>query len=173
MHAFGGFADILDYPAGNISLQLDKLVKDSCAGDERVCGLLRKFKTDCERLGIGLLEEIYTGAFDLEAKSSLYAGYQLFGDSWRRSEFLSRLQLLYREKGFSAGIELPDHICAILRFISGQAESPESQDLIDCCLAPALTKILCRMDRVANPYSAALEALLLWIRQNMGKAKTE
>ncbi len=173
MHAFSEFADILDYPAGNIPHRLDKLVKVSCAEDERVCGLLRKFKTECERLGIGLLEEIYTGAFDLDAKSSLHAGYQLFGDSWRRSEFLSRLQLLYRERGFSAGIELPDHICAILRFISGQAESPESQDLIDCFLAPALTKILSRVDRAANPYSAALEALLLWIRPNTGEAKAE
>lgn len=172
MHAFSRFADILDYPKADLCRQLDELVDGCCAGDEQVCSLLKKFKGDCERSGIEWLEEIYTGAFDFEPKSSLYAGHQIFGDNWRRSEFLSRLRQSYREKGFSAGIELPDHICAMLRFISSRAESPEARDLIECCIAPALEKILSRMDRAANPYSAVLEAALLWIQHSCG-GKTE
>jgi len=172
MHALGFFADILDYPTARLNDRLRDCILALETGNGLLpaadalppCERLRQFQNTCGRVELSRLEEIYTATFDMRADSSLYVGYQLFGDDWRRSSYLARLQQLYRAHGFSAGAELPDHMCIMLHFIAGQDSSVETQELITDCLVPALSKILDKLDRAANPYAPALEALLLCLR---------
>ncbi len=172
MKALSRFADLLDYPTAGLPGRLSECAQGVCSEHVQVSQLLNRFRADYERLGLERLQEIYTGIFDLKPDSSLYTGYHLFGDNWDRSTFLARLQQSYREQNFSAGAELPDHACTMLRFISVRGSTAEARDLMDYCLAPALAKILSRMDP-ANPYAAVIEGLLLWIRANYTKDKRE
>ncbi len=164
MPPFSRVADILDYPAAEVTGKVDELVQAAPDQSQRICELLHKFRDDCVRLRVKQLTEIYTDTYDFGSTCSLYAGHQLFGDNWRRSALMAGLQRRFRDEAFSIGLEMPDHLCTILRFVSMQGDTEETRDLLDSCLAPALTKILGGMDRAANPYAAALEALLCWIQ---------
>jgi nitrate reductase molybdenum cofactor assembly chaperone NarJ/NarW len=126
---------------------------------------LTDFKAQCERLGWDRLEELYAGTFDLQADCSLYAGYQLFGDDWRRSLLLAELKGRYQAGAFSCGSELPDHFAVLLRFLSAQTDPEEDLALREDCLIPAAGKVAARLEPAGNPYRAVLDALLLWLAE--------
>ncbi len=174
MHIFELLADTLDYPTPLLSGKLKELAL--CLGDgshnglqaaERLADareLVERFLRSCDDMGLPRLEEIYTATFDLSADCSLYAGYHLFGDDWRRSSFLVHLKHLYRLASYSSGAELPDHISTILRFLAQQVSSDDAGEIIDDCLIPTTNQILNRIQYSGNPYQPILEALLICLR---------
>ncbi len=161
MRIYNLFADILDYPNPRLMDSVDQCIPLAASLNRGADELLRKFKAGCERAGGNSLEEIYTGTFDMKAGSSPYVGYHLFGDDWRRSAFLAKLQERFRAGGFSARQELPDHISVMLRFLASQDTTPETAELVDVCVVPALRKMTGSILCTANPYAPALQALLL------------
>ena len=101
------------------------------------------------------LEEIYIGAFDVASETCPYIGYQVFGDNFKRGEFLVGLKIMFRENGFTDEFDLPDHIAMLLKFIAGVAETtPEVSDLVSYAIHPALEKIIASMGNnpAENPY---------------------
>ncbi len=163
MLTYGLFADLLDYPNESLLERVNECIPQVEPLQQDSARLLDRFRTDCRRVGIRGLEELYTSTFDMKASNSLYAGYQLFGDEWRRSAFLAGLQETYRRNGFCAGKELPDHLSVMLRFLGAQVGAAEARDLVHECMIPALIKIIASMDRDVNPYGAVLEALRMWL----------
>ena len=156
------FAGLLEYPTAALGVQAHEcrdLLSDSgspaSAALERFCGWVEKAPP-------AQWEEVYTRTFDLQAVCSPYVGYQLFGDSYKRGHFMARLNQGYRERGFSAGSELPDHVAVILRFLDLGAEDEFSQVLLREGLVPALGKMAQAFgDPSDNPYREVIGALLL------------
>ncbi len=159
------FAKILDYP----DLRPDCAVEECLAAlgpeNNHVAALLRHFQASQSFMGIGQLQELYTGTFDMVPDCSLNLGYQLFGDDWRRSTFLADLAGRYRAYGVPAGKELPDHLCLILRYLAKRGDENERAQLSGECLVPALVRLLKEIRKRDNPYEAALEALLMWLER--------
>ncbi len=168
------FAEILDYPSAQTNRRLGELLSAlETAGPKgtlppeslvRMKGLMEDFQDSCKNLDLTRLEEIYTDTFDLRVDCSLYAGYHLFGDDWRRSHCLVRLQERYRSRNFSAGTELPDHIGTMLRFLSCPGVLDDSGEIIEECLIPAVSQILDRINGLTNPYQSVIEALLICLK---------
>ncbi len=169
MTTFELFAEILDYPTGGPDRAVEECVARLGPQDDLVAALLRNFQAGLATLGLGQLQELYTGTFDMVPDCSLNLGYQLFGDDWRRSAFLADLAGRCRQCGASAGAELPDHLCFVLRFLARQEDGRERELLINECLIPALTRLLSEVHKSDNPYSSALDALLLWLKGLAGK----
>ncbi len=166
------FAVALDYPSARISSLPNKLAAsldeqdraglppDSIASAK---DLVERFRCACESAGPQRLEEIYTATFDMTPDCSLYVGYHLFGDDWRRSSYLVQLQQLYRAGNFQVGNDLPDHLPTILRFIGLPGALDEAEEIIGECLIPAVSKILSRIKSASNPYQWIFEALLIYL----------
>ncbi len=161
MEIYNLFAGIFDYPDPRMMGYVNACIPLAASLHSDAAVLLKSFKTGCEQAGRDAMEEIYTGTFDMKADSSPYVGYHLFGDDWRRSAFLAQLQERYHASGFSAGKELPDHLSVMLRYLTAAGDTPETEELADTCLVPALRKMAGSIDHNANPYGFALEALLL------------
>ncbi len=173
MGVFELFADALDYPTAQINNRLSKLaalleepdraglpVPDNIV---RAKGLIEQFRCSCESAGLRRLEEAYTATFDLTADCSLYVGYHIFGDDWRRSSYLVQLHQLYRTKNFALGNDLPDHLPTILRFLALPVALDEAAEIIGECLIPAVSQILRRIKSASNPYPRIFEALLIYL----------
>ncbi len=111
------------------------------------------------------LEEVYTATFDLQPFCYPYVGYQLCGENQKRALFLMQLQRLYREQGFAASAELPDHLSEILRFIGGTANRLCRQEIISDGVIPALEKILTGLDTADQAYRPVLEALFIFLNE--------
>ncbi len=168
MTVWESFAKILDYPEN----RADSVVAGCIAGlgieNAAAASLLRNFRDLQNTMTPGQLQELYTGTFDMVPECSLYLGYQLFGDDWRRSSFLADLAGRYQASGLSVGKELPDHLCLILRFLAKEGAEGEHAPLIQDCLVPALTRVLKAIDDKTNLYGLALEAFLAWLRTFSG-----
>ena len=166
------FAEILEYPGTRLFDYVRDCISSLEPGHIEATRLLGEFRAELEGTGVGRLEEIYTATFDLQAGCSLYAGYHLFGDDYRRSVLLVKLKESYRDHNFSTGRELPDHICVLLRFLALHERESESRELISHCVIPALSKMVDGAARVASPYRLVLEALLQWLRAAGGSRET-
>jgi nitrate reductase delta subunit len=187
-HLYRLFADLLEYPTPALARQ----APEAAAGTEmaQAAALLNGFCRFVEQASPARLEELYTGTFDLQAVCYPYVGYHLFGDSYKRGMFMAQLNAGYRQRAFSAGNELPDHVAVILRFLaSAHADPPlpregteaersgaaaPGDDFSQALLREGLIPTLDRMagafgDQSDNPYAGVIRALLLVLRDADGQ----
>jgi nitrate reductase delta subunit len=172
------FADLLDYPGPDLADQArtcaDLLAPDHppvlSGGPREAAGRLQGFLDFVESTPLGRLEEIYTATFDVNPACYIFAGYLLFGESFKRGKFLVRLQEKYRERGFSAGNELADHLPVLFRFLATlDPEEVLAQELVGDCLIPVLQKMNASFKNDAdkpNPYAQVLRAILARLEQD-------
>jgi nitrate reductase delta subunit len=112
------FADLLDYPRADVARTARACQALVEAEDADAAALLGEFATFAERTPLDTLEEMYTATFELNATCHPYIGYHMFGEDYKRSALLLELKDRFREFGFDPGIELPDHVSVLLRFIA-------------------------------------------------------
>jgi nitrate reductase delta subunit len=168
------FAEILDYPRQSL-VELTRECEERLAAYlKRQAGApestapdtppgaaaegLREFRRFVIETPREKLEEAYTETFDLSIEHCPYVGYHLFGDGYRRSAFLQELRARYRAHGFEAGIELPDHLCVMLRFLAAAA-GEERDDILHEAIQPVVEKMTATAGSAASGYNAALSAL--------------
>lgn len=149
------FAKLLEYPSQEL-IQFLKSSKEF--HDPPFPKTLIKFIEEVRQTTLNKLEEIYTITFDLQAICYPYAGYQLFGEDYRRGEFMTKLKEEYRASGFvPPEHELPDHIGVIFQYLS---HNPDNQVLKVECLIPVFEKFLDSFrERTDNPYYFLLKAI--------------
>lgn len=153
------FAELFSYPSAELTQRVA-----ACAAllrqDQPAAGAsLERFGTFMQNQSASRIEEIFTATFDLQPVCHPYVGYQLCGENQQRGMFLMQLNQLYRRHGFVAGVELPDHLSTLLRFIGTLAPQDCSRELIEDGLLPALAKILQGLDAADHPYTDLLLSL--------------
>ncbi len=147
-HLVGLLADLLDYPQPSLSVtarECRELVADASPS---AASLLDAFAADVEATTTARMEELYSGAFDLDTLSEFeatcypYVGHHLLGETYRRSRFMVGLLERYRAHGFEvAGGELPDHVLVMLRFLVCCDDDELAEELVGEALLPALARM--------------------------------
>ena len=156
-------SDLLDYPSPDLMQSALECARLLASESPDAAGQIEKFMALAEETPPGRLEEIYTATFDVNPTCTIYTGYQLFGESYKRGEFMVRLRQKYRQWDFSEGNELPDHLAVLLRFL-GRLDPHETlaRELIEDCLMPALEKMNGSFPEPSggniNPYACVLRA---------------
>ena len=158
------FGELLDYPGPDtmaMAYTCGRLLVSPPAVTE-----LANFIIEGGCLSLERMEEIYTGTFEINPASFIYAGYVLFGESTKRGALMVKLQEEYRRRDFSYVGELPDHLGLMLRFLATVDDDPGMvDDLLAECIAPAMHQMREAIDP-ANPYAALLSAILHVIDPN-------
>jgi nitrate reductase delta subunit len=116
------------------------------------------FLAALEGLSQGEWEELYTRTLDLNPAFAPYLGFQMWGDSYARGEFMAQLSHAMQENQIERGGELPDHLGPVLRYLAAVADPlPQLLEV----LQPALTKMTARLERedASNPYRHLLQAV--------------
>lgn len=170
------FADVLDYPQPGLAekarlcaetvaqMEIPPLETESAQLPPEA--LLSAFAREVEPMSFGLLEEAYASTFDLGGAYP-YIGYQLLGETYKRSIFMLELKERYRAHGMDEADELTDHLVCILRYLSVLLQDEEEfREMVQFAILPALDKVLVasRMcdenDQSSLPlYLAVLQAL--------------
>lgn len=156
---YGHFATIVSYPGIETWRSLDALIEGLAAKFPESSAMMVKFREAAESLGQDALEEVYLETFEMRAECALYAGHQIFSEDWRRGAFMAALKEQYRVHGISIGLELPDHLSMLLRYLESLAPGDEMEELIGDCIIPAVRKVQAAIEG-RSPYSHVLEALL-------------
>jgi len=120
---------------------------------------LADFIDEVAQLELGEWEELHTRTLDLSPAFVPYVGHVVWGENYRRGEFMADLKGEMRRHDVDLAGELPDHIEPVLRYVA-QAPEPLS-DLVDV-LVGAVTEMastLASADK-KNPYRHLLAATL-------------
>ena len=70
------------------------------------------------RLSLGEWEELHTRTLDLNPPAAPYVGFQIWGESYQRGAFLSKMNRALAEAGVDPDGELPDHLIPVLRYLA-------------------------------------------------------
>jgi len=136
------FAELLDYPRTNLAGAAGECAALVAGRSSKATAFLHEFESFAEKTSLTRMEEIYTGLFELDATCHPYIGYHLFGESYKRSAFLLELKERYRPHGIKCGVELPDHLAVMLRYLAANEDRAETEEIIREALHPALRKML-------------------------------
>ena len=83
------------------------------------------------------LQEEYVSTFDLFPLCPPYVSHHLYGESYKKGEYMVRLREIYREYGFEVPDnlknELPDHISVIMGFL-GEIGKTARQEFLNLVL---------------------------------------
>jgi nitrate reductase delta subunit len=153
---------LLDYPDDQLSAHTTECEQLLVSELPDASHQMRKFLDFVNVTPQGRMEEIYTGTFDVSPTCFIFAGYMLFGETFKRGEFLVQLQERYHQHNFSVGRELADHVAVIFRFIATLDDGEVlRREIVEDCLLPVLEKMISNFkvdtDR-SNPYVHVLRA---------------
>ncbi len=170
------FAQLLDYPRevpletlAECRILIAEISEDAAAG-------LGGFEAFVGGVSVGHLQEQYTRSFDMDESNSLYVGYHLLGESYKRSALLLELKVRYRTQGVEVAGELADHLPVVLRFLGVCEDRELAHEIIVEAVRPMLEIMAGKREKasdtaeadrppsVPGPYDAVLAALLDVVR---------
>ena len=163
MAIYSLFAEILDYPERSIAKSLDDCAAELAVQAPDAHLEMVEFCTAVSEMNLSQLQEVYTNAFDLRPECTPNLGYHIFGDDGRRGLFLARLKERMEACHIQLGVELPDHIALILRYLD--LAEDDRPPVIEDCLLPAVSRMVEVLDHSGNPYEHVLRALLSLLRR--------
>jgi len=99
---------------------------------------LAGFQAFAENATLGYLQEEYTRAFDMDESHSLYVGYHLLGESYKRSALLLEFKQRYRAHGMEVSGELTDHLPVVLRFLAICEDQALTDEIVGEAMSPML-----------------------------------
>ena len=151
-------AHLIDYPSPELPAQVRECAAALKVQRSRAARHMAHFRLFVQQAPLCRLEELYAATFDLKPVCYPYIGYQLFGDTYKRGEFLAQLNARYRESGFVVQGELPDHLSLILRYLARTWDA----DLVTEGVIPSLERMIGQLE--ANPYRDLMRAILAVLR---------
>lgn len=135
-------ADVFSYPSLDFGERVEKVYQDLLEEEPEAAEEMRPFRDKVRGEGLGTLEQLYQGTFDIQAITTLDISYVLFGDDYKRGQMLSYLQRDQRSLGIDTGTELPDHLSNFLITLARLKDDVLRDDLVKKALLPALEQIL-------------------------------
>ncbi len=117
------------------------------------------FREAVAGLELGEWEELHTRTLDLSPAFVPYVGHVVWGENYRRGEFMADLKRHMEDHGVHLGGELPDHIEPVLRYL---AAVPQPLDDLVEVLTGAVDEMRSTLKQAdkRNPYRHLLDATL-------------
>jgi len=134
------FGDLLCYPTGNTLEMVGECINQS--GREEAIENLKQFESFVRENSLHRLEEIYTRTFHIQAICYLDLGYVLFGEDYKRGEFLVNMKREQELAGNDCGDELADNLSNVLTLLPKIKDVDFLNELVARVLLPALEKML-------------------------------
>lgn len=154
MGTLAALADALRYPAPD---RLETLQQGAAELVEAadVAGPFSAFLDAVSGLALAEWEEFHTRTLDLAPPVALYVGHAIWGESYKRGEFMVSLKRAEDAESVDPEGELPDHLLPVLLYLDVAAEPlPELLEVI----GPALQRM--RRDLAkAEPENSYLDLL--------------
>lgn len=149
-------AQALRYP---FSGHIDALTAQAASLDgEPGSKAFSKFLDQFQPLSLSEQEELHTRTLDLTPLAAPYVGYQIWGESYKRGEFMAELNREMKAHQIDLEGELPDHLRPILQYLkASSAPLPELIEVLDQAVK-AMHKSLKKTEK-NNPYLFLFDAI--------------
>lgn len=156
---FDSLALLLQYPKTgfheNLSALTTHLKENNSPGSADVL----KFTEQTCDLSLADCEELFTRTFDINPVCALEVGWQLYGESYERGNFIVSMRQGLKQFGLPESGELPDHLSHVLQSI-GRMKEDQASEFIGKLALPAVKKMNKGMEGNDNPYRFVLNGIL-------------
>lgn len=150
-------AEAFTYPQPGLLEELEAGLRQ--AGKNPARSGLEAFVRKVGALSLAEWEELATRTLDLSPAAAPYIGFQIWGESYQRGEFMSKLNSAMAKLDIDTAGELPDHIAPVLRYLDRVDEPiPELADNFEAAVG-RMAATLREKDKT-NPYLELMEATL-------------
>lgn len=153
-------AGLFDYPDQKTDDLLDSISKILQALYPSVMDTFRQFGETIRGMDLHGREEYFINTFEVEALISMDLGYILFGEDYKRGNFLAMMQQEQTEAGSDLGSELADHLPNVMRLLPVMSEQEVAEELAYSIMLPAIREILKKFENSDNFYQYAFETVL-------------
>ncbi len=156
------------YPTPTSHETLTRAVADL---DGQIGKHMHQFVGAVGQLDLGEWEELHTRTLDLSPLFIPYVGYVLWGENYRRGEFMADLKRDMQRVGIDLHGELPDHLDPVLRYLDA-TPSPLPDLMADLPKAIGIMRTTLKKAESVNPYRHLLAATADVVEQAV-KSHTE
>lgn len=158
------FSHLLSYPNEDYK----EWVELCAAGlDEPARAIFQSFAEVARGEPLARLEENFVATFEMTTKRPLEIGWHLYGEQYKRGEFLVRMRKMLRDHGVEENHELPDHLSHCLALLP-RMEGSDADAFVAGYLLPAIEKLL-KGFQAENPYQQVLLTLKHLLSQPAGR----
>jgi nitrate reductase molybdenum cofactor assembly chaperone len=121
---------------------------------------LEAFISHTESHTLEYRQEYFVSTFDVQPLCCLDIGYVLFGEDYRRGQFMANLKMEHRKAGNDCGKELPDHLPVILNLLPKLRDEKFAEEIVWSLLIPAVEEMIAGFRSDDNHYKGLLKILL-------------
>jgi nitrate reductase delta subunit len=157
-------AQLLQYPAADASLFAKSAIAVVTENYPAQAETFRRFAEIYAALDADAREEIYVSTFDVMPVCCLDIGFSVFGEDYKRGQFMAELTVRHRECGINTGTDLPDFLPHILRLLT-RMDYAEAQALVTDILSVGLEKMRSGF-APGNPFMGVIETVQKILRQD-------
>jgi len=149
-------ACIFSYPQAEYKDRAEQILI-GCQRKPRLTQYWRPFVEFVRENDLATIEETFTRTFDMRPSTCLEVGWHLYGEDYKRGQFLVKMRQTLARHRIPETVELPDHISHCLNLLAALPDD-EACTLLKQYIKPALLKILAGFEP-ENPYRFAVHFL--------------
>lgn len=153
---YSELAAMFRYPDENLKHQAIAWRKIIEQYDQGLSIYLTPFINHLENTTLEYQQEYYVSTFYVQPVCCLEIGYVLFGEDFKRGQFLANLKTEHRNAGNDCGTELPDNLTVLLTLLPKLANPRFAEELAFSLMIPAVREIIARFMSVDNYYKSLL-----------------
>ncbi len=152
-------ADMLDYPPVDFRQRLETLLTELQHRFPAGAATLHDFRTFVHETAPESLQEYYTRTFDINPVTSLDVSHHIFGDTYKRGQFLAQLREELEKLGVGDRPELPDFLPLVLYYLAKSTDEEARRELVELIFLPALSQMERALSEGMNAYAAPVRLL--------------
>ena len=158
-------ASLFQYPGEDYAIRTKECLGALAGERTEAASSLEEFYAAIEGKSSDELQELFTRTFELNPICTLEIGWHLYGEDYRRGEFLVKMRQQLREHQIPETTELPDHLTHALALLAS-LNGTEAAAFAEQFLLPALDQMRSAWQTNRNAFAALLEFTFVLLKSN-------
>ncbi|MCP4440409.1 MAG: hypothetical protein GY810_15810 [Aureispira sp.] len=150
------FAPLFGYPYESIFEQTEACKNLIAEKYPEVLDEFLYFAEYIAKTPLSEIEEVFTKTFHIQAICYLDLGYVMFGEDYKRGDFLSNMIVEQANAGNDCGDELADNLTSILTLYPKIKEQVFAEDLATRIVIPSLKEMIKEFDEAVLAFKSAI-----------------
>lgn len=139
---YNAFSVAFGYPSTDYAYRISELQHMLNTDYPEAANALQPFTDWVTKTEYWQIEEVFTKTFHIQAICYLDLGYVIFGEDYKRGEFLVNMKREQFQAGNDCGDELADNLSNVLSLIPKLKDEAFREELISLIMLPAFEKML-------------------------------
>ncbi len=173
MNHYTQLADLFQYPEEGFHENISKICTEIKANYPKAENLLSDFEIFINERTTNQMQEYFVKTFEVKALCVMEVGYVLFGEDYKRGEFLVNIQNEHNKVQNDCKSELGDYLPNMLNLLPKMESKESADELGHCIMVPAIKQMIQKFLDHKNIYLKLMRALLIVMQKDYANMTLE